>query len=486
MSNFDLLEHLAFRAKLDPQGIALCDSRRSMNFSRLLTITRNVAAKLRTAGIRPGQTVVTVFPDRYWDWIFTLALLHEATVTCSLGAPPTSSDSSLDPAWIITTRDHPSEHDRHLVVDKEWMEDIWKSASNIEHQPYASASARARIVLTSGTTGSRKAVALTIGQVMARSLQVLGSTPVMSSFNLMAMSTVGGFTSAVARLINGTPVYCASHIDELIEVIERFSVQDLVASPIQLSHLIDQLERRAKPLSGIKRVRYAGSSASPTLLQRIQQYLSTNVYNVYGSTEASATCMYKPTDSTDPRVIGYPEPGVTLEIVDDDDRKLGLGQEGNIRIRTVLMADGYLNTLEHQKAFRDGWFYPGDRGLEMPDGLIVSAGRSNEVINMGGIKIDPTAIDHFLLSLPGIRDAAAFSTVGERGQPLVMAAIVTEAHTPDLDDLSRRLSQRLGNAVSSAALVQVSAIPRNQMGKVLRHVLATEHAPQGPLNQTPR
>jgi acyl-CoA synthetase (AMP-forming)/AMP-acid ligase II len=68
---------------------------------------------------------------------------------------------------------------------------------------------------------------------------------------------------------------------------------------------------------------------------------------------------------------------VLVEIVADDERVLPPGQEGNLRIRSDHGATEYLEDPgETQRAFRDGWFYPGDRGYLTTDNMLVISSRA--------------------------------------------------------------------------------------------------------------
>ena len=66
-------------------------------------------------------------------------------------------------------------------------------------------------------------------------------------------------------------------------------------------------------------------------------------------------------------------------------------------------------TADDAEIFKDGWFYPGDIGKLMPDGLLVITGRVNEVINRGGDKLAPEVIEGALRLMPEIADAAVFA-----------------------------------------------------------------------------
>jgi acyl-CoA synthetase (AMP-forming)/AMP-acid ligase II len=76
---------------------------------------------------------------------------------------------------------------------------------------------------------------------------------------------------------------------------------------------------------------------------------------------------------------------------------------GRVRVRSDFAVDHYLSDPEESKrVFRDGWFYPGDLGTLSAEGLLVVTGRELAVLDLGGDKISPEAIEAVLSQFPGI------------------------------------------------------------------------------------
>jgi acyl-coenzyme A synthetase/AMP-(fatty) acid ligase len=171
---------------------------------------------------------------------------------------------------------------------------------------------------------------------------------------------------------------------------------------------------------------------------------------------------------------GYLYPDAAVEVVGESDESLPYGVEGLLRFKRPHMVNEYYNDpLLSAKYFRDGWFYSGDRGRLMNDGLLILTGRDSELINRGGIKIDPVSIDHYLVDYPGVEDAAAFGFINKIGVQDVAVAIVI-ADNFDIDTLKIKLHEKLGGARYPSYFIKVNKIPRNQMGKVMRGQLSKQ------------
>jgi fatty-acyl-CoA synthase len=130
-------------------------------------------------------------------------------------------------------------------------------------------------------------------------------------------------------------------------------------------------------------------------------------------------------------------------------------------------------------AFRDGWHLTADEGTVSTGGALHLGGRLGESINVGGYKLSPRVIEDALLSIDGVRDAAAFGVPTGSGVDELWAAVVIEPAARRAT-LSRDVSAQLG-ALAPRVLVAIDAIPRNDAGKVRRDELIAraraEHSP---------
>jgi len=107
------------------------------------------------------------------------------------------------------------------------------------------------------------------------------------------------------------------------------------------------------------------------------------------------------------------------------------------------------------------------------DGSVSLHGRSNEVINFNGVKINPEYLDGMLLSVPGVHDLAVFSVEGEVGEINAVVGIVV-GDDFDLPTLQAEFS-KFAQGLSIAGIFRVTEIPRSPMGKPLRKALAEQY-----------
>ena len=471
------IEFLYFYAKLQPDAIAIQSARASLTYAQLLAQVRAIAGKLRQLGVRPGQVVVTSLQNQQTDWTITLALMHEAAITCSkYETLPVPAD--LNASFVVTEKVLPEvPSGKTILIDAAWFNDL--PAVTGEERPFSFGGDDGlfRLILTSGTTGHSKAVALTVGALMHRVTAMTGpSFTYTREIGLMGMATAGGIFVPLKNLVKGLTYFVVSSLGELIAMTKAHQVECISGTPDQMSKLIEEMKRTSQRLTSLKIIWYGGSAVSPRLLDAMRQMICANVACWYGSTEIGSATLYVTHDSSHiSGMTGYVPPEVTVEIVDADHQTLGFDQEGVIRVKGPGGAKEYYNNPEEtQRSFRDGWFYPGDRGRLLANGALVLAGRESELINRSGTKIAPTDIDQRLLEFPGIIDAAAFGFENHLGAEDVCAALVV-AEGFDMAALQVFLGKALASHLQPSLLVVTKEIPRNAMGKILRPKLTEQH-----------
>jgi acyl-coenzyme A synthetase/AMP-(fatty) acid ligase len=259
-----------------------------------------------------------------------------------------------------------------------------------------------------------------------------------------------------------------------VRLADENGVTSLKGSPAQIAGLVDELEAEGKTLPSVETVFVGGTVMPPGVADRTRNAMvDCEIFSMYGSTEATIGTSRR-YDSDDPSNAGEVLPGSTIEIVDEDDQPLPPGVPGRIRHKSAGMIHEYLSNPEASaRAFRDGWFYSGDLGYFRPDGGLTLTGREAEVLNAGGVKIDPTRLDHAALEQPHVLDACSFEYQTASGLKQIGMALVTEDGI-DIQQLVDALATEFGPAAPKL-IARVDVIPRNAMGKPMRRTLAENY-----------
>jgi acyl-CoA synthetase (AMP-forming)/AMP-acid ligase II len=123
------------------------------------------------------------------------------------------------------------------------------------------------------------------------------------------------------------------------------------------------------------------------------------VTQLWGMTELQAGLYTRPRDPFEMSATsaGRPSPGTEVR----------LSEEGELQVRGPSLFSGYLNDpTETRKAFTaDGWFRTGDLGEARGDYFAIT-GRSKDLINRGGVKINPADVEMLLDAHPRVLQSA--------------------------------------------------------------------------------
>lgn len=234
-------------------------------------------------------------------------------------------------------------------------------------------------------------------------------------------------------LVGGTVIFMESimKIGRMFEYVERYRVTALYFPPAAIT-LLQQFskERLAKYADQLDYV-IAGSAA---MMVSQRDYLKnmlpqTPLYTAYASSEAGIVTLYRYDNSEKPiNCCGKACLGVELRIVDDAFRPVPTGQVGLIAIKSDLVMKGYYKLPELNSAvLHEGYFLSSDLGYLDEEGYLYVLGRSDDMINIGGLKVYPSEVENAALKIPGIVDCICFGVPDPVTGQAVKLLIQTDA-----------------------------------------------------------
>jgi acyl-CoA synthetase (AMP-forming)/AMP-acid ligase II len=120
----------------------------------------------------------------------------------------------------------------------------------------------------------------------------------------------------------------------------------------------------------------------------------------------------------------------------------------------------------------DGWLRTGDLGRVDDDGFVWIDGRVSSMINRGGLKVFPDEVEETLRAFPGVRDLAVAGVPDDRLGEVPWAFVVVEDGTTVDDEALRAFAHdRMAPYKVPVGVTRVDALPRNEIGKLLRQEL---------------
>ena len=166
--------------------------------------------------------------------------------------------------------------------------------------------------------------------------------------------------------------------------------------------------------------------------------------------------------------VGFPLPGVSLRLAERE------GGTAEIQVRGPNVIRGYLDDPAADAfAFTDdGWFRTGDLGTVDGDGYLRISGRAKELIITGGYNVYPREVEELLRGHPLVADAAVVGEPDSKWGEVVVACVVPASDAADLEsELDSWAQANLVDYKRPRRWRVVDTIPRNALGKILRHQL---------------
>ncbi|MDZ8187884.1 MAG: amino acid adenylation domain-containing protein [Nostoc sp. ChiSLP02] len=231
---------------------------------------------------------------------------------------------------------------------------------------------------------------------------------------------------------------------------------------------------------------FAGEPLKETLVVRWRDAFpeSGEIVNLYGPTETTlAKCYYRVPVECTPGVqpVGMPLPETQALVLRANNQLCGIGEPGEIVIRTPFRSLGYINAqLENRSRFvknpfgndqRDWVYYTGDRGCYRPDGSLEILGRRDHQVKIRGIRIEPGEIETVLAQHPDILQTVVIAREDVPGDLRLVAYIIPNQKAITISEVRHFLSTKLPQYMLPSAFVVLDAMPLTPNGKVNRRAL---------------
>ncbi|MDP7067398.1 MAG: AMP-binding protein, partial [Acidimicrobiales bacterium] len=160
-----------------------------------------------------------------------------------------------------------------------------------------------------------------------------------------------------------------------------------------------------------------------------------------------------------------------IRIVDDNGEDVSPGEPGELWVRGPNILSEYWRNPEATSAsITDGWFHTGDIGHSDPEGWIYVDDRKKDVVISGGENIYPAELENVLAESPLFLESTVIGLPDAQwGEIPVVVAVAAEETPPDDDAVLDLFDNRVARFKHPRKVVWVDALPRNVMGKVLKH-----------------
>jgi benzoate-CoA ligase family protein len=490
--------------------VALVSRERPCTFAEVAADVNRVGNALRRLDVRPGERVALLLPDSA-EWVAaffgtlkvgaialglnTLLKPHDYAFTLTdAGARVLIVHASLF-ASVEGVRDALPALEHVVVVggpvrtgDVDWT--AWLAREPAELAP-ADTHREDPCCLnySSGTTGEPKGI-LHAHQDLPLSARnwgvgVLGLRPDDRTFaaaKLFFTFGLGGnlifpwSVGASVVLFAGSPRRAADVLDE----IERFRPTILFHAPTGYASMLADEGLAERDLSSLRLCVSAGEALPAPLWHSWKRATGLDVLDGIGSTENFHIFLSNRPDDIRPGSSGKPFPGYEVKLVDDagDDVRES-GRVGHLWVKGETAALAYLHrAAESRRTFRGEWLVTGDQYARDEDGYYWHAGRSDDMLKVGGIWVSPIEVEARILTHPAVHECAVVGEADGAGLEKPKAFVVLRAGRAAADELARELIEHcragLAEYKRPRRIEFVSELPRTATGKVQRFRLRAE------------
>jgi acyl-coenzyme A synthetase/AMP-(fatty) acid ligase len=226
-----------------------------------------------------------------------------------------------------------------------------------------------------------------------------------------------------------------------------------------------------------------GAALPLSLIRQIRErFPHVSFYSAYGMAEAAFSLGLEPAQIDQrPTSVGKPTPGAQAWIVDEDSKRLGPNEIGELVVRGGHVRSGYWNNpAASAQRFRPSSlpgelvYYTGDMFRTDEEGYFYFVGRSDEMIKSGAKKVAPVEIEDALYSLPGVLEAAAVEIPDPLlGQAIKAFIVLDERSRASLtvQDVFRHCHQTLEEYKVPRQIEIRDSLPKTPSGKIKKNGL---------------
>jgi acetyl-CoA synthetase len=256
-----------------------------------------------------------------------------------------------------------------------------------------------------------------------------------------------------------------------LEAIARCGVTSLCAPPTAWRSII--LQDLARYPVKLRELTSAGEPLNPEVIERVRAAWGQEIREGYGQTESTAMLGNPPGQPVRPGSMGRPLPGYRIELLDGNGEAAG---EGEISVAlaprpTGLMA-GYASDAARTAAALGGSHYgTSDVGSRDADGYIWYVGRTDDVFKSSDYRISPFELESALIEHPAVAEAAVIESPDPRRLCVPKACVTLRPGLqPDRETARSILAFTRGRLApyQKIRLIEFRELPKTVSGKIRR------------------
>jgi acyl-CoA synthetase (AMP-forming)/AMP-acid ligase II len=522
MKQATLIHHfLENSARQFPDKVALIHEKTRATYRQLNENANRLANGLADHDIVPGDRVVILMENGLEYVISYYAALKAGAVATPLstGLKPDSLNpllAELEPKVIITSKKFErllKASDTALIQNSKIIIHNFSSvlsphhfdiidfdelvSSNFFKNPTLSISENtlASIIYTSGSTGKPKGVMLSHRNIVANTQSIcryLKLSPkdiqmvVLPFFYVMGKSLLNTHMAVGGTVvINNKFAFPAAVLNQMVT--ERVTGFSGVPSTYAFLLHRSPLKAYRDKLDSLRYCSQAGGHMSRRVKTELRNTLPdhTEIFIMYGATEASARLTYLDPDYFDSKMgsIGKSIPDVQLRIIDAGGEEVQQGKKGELIARGPNIMQGYWKDKSATATvLNDDEYHTGDIAYQDKDGFYYISGRKDNLIKSGGHRINPQEIEDRIMDTGMVVEVAVMGIPDPLLGSKLAAVVEPQKKEITADNIIQKCAEFLPKYKLPAQITCVRTLPKKKSGKIDRQkcldLLLKTHQPK--------
>jgi acyl-CoA synthetase (AMP-forming)/AMP-acid ligase II len=354
------------------------------------------------------------------------------------------------------------------------------------------------LMYTAGTTGFPKGVMLSHNSFSRYVLEnVTPADPTSDESNILTVPLyhVAGIQAMMAAIYGGRTLVMERQFEpeEWMTLVEQEKANRAMMVPTMLKQLLDHPNFKKHNLSSLRVITYgAAPMPLPVIRQALEEFPGVSFINAFGQTETASTItalgpedhvLTGTEEEKEKKLkrlasIGKPMSDVEMKVVDEEGKKLGPNEVGEILARGPRVMSGYWKDEEKTKKTidKDGWVHTGDIGYVDEDGYYFLSGRSSDMIIRAGENISPEELENVIRDHPKVEDVAVIGVPDETwGEEPRAVVIPKKGEKPTEEEIMEYCRQNLASFKRPRSVIFVDELPRNPMGKLIKREIREKY-----------
>lgn len=486
----------------------------TLNFAQINGAANQVAAGLRSKGIKPGDKValscfnLPYFPIVYFGILKAGGVVVPLSVLlkkdeiayhlqdsdakayfCFVG----TDDLPMGKMGAAGFQEAPDCEHFFMIMPKpdmaapvegmQTLGSVMAGQSPANNSEATGAEDTAVIIYTSGTTGRPKGAELTHASLLTNA--ILSTDIIKTQKEDVQLIVLPLFHIFAMTCLMNAGVYKGTHsillprfdAEAVFGLMAKHSVTVFAGVPTMYWGLLNEKSGKFDydAIAGKLRTCVSGGSALPVqVLHDFEDRFGVDILEGYGMSEGSPVVTFNQLEvGRKPGSVGTPVWGVEVKLVDEDDNEVPQGEKGELCYRGPNVMKGYYKRPEvNKKVLKGGWLHSGDVARQDEDGFYYIVDRTKDMVIRGGLNVYPREVEEVMIKHEAVSLVAVIGVPHEQyGEEIKAYVVLNDGASATPAELVAYTKENIAAYKYPRIIEIVDGLPMSATGKILKKEL---------------